>query len=533
MSHHRGKKEWKDKRLIDLLAMVVLAEGVVLGPMVAGRVLYSRQKYAEAARVFELAARMQPLPSMRAPCYIALSACRAEMAQPELTVKACDQADQCTTSPAVHALAHINRAHAYMLMGKIEDSQHEAEKAIELSPHWRRGVRYAMVNYADALGRMGHYSEALQIARQALHSGGLPDPEAQSAARREIGMLLVQMGRPREALQEMDQALQYGAMRSDHMGMIHQIMAFAWISLGDVEAASQELDEAEQLGVPRINRPLIVQARARICMLQGQVDQALGLLREAEANAQTPLIRAVINTYMAGCLCEKGSFQESISRSQVVLDMEGEYRHVQAVCWVAQARAHFCLGNMDAGCAALEKLRTYGGMSPVMDTAIALSHAQGSFEAFRYQDAADWARMAQHWLEQIEGHPDLRLQARVWLARAQARQGQADAAIKSIEESLSQPQLNHRDKAVLLHAKGEAHLALGQIDSACESFRDAVETDSDLARAWFSLGQVMARQGKTEEGEACLRVAAAADVEGAIGHDATLALQELRGEKGK
>ena len=515
--------------MIDPLSLLVLgAEGVLIGPMLAGSVLYSQQRYAEAARAFELAARIQPVPMFRATCYINLSACHAEMAQPELTVQACNRAERSSNSRYVRALAHINRAHAYLLLGRMEDSQKEAERAIELSPHWRRGVRYAMVNYADAMGRMGRYPEALQTARLALHGGGSPDPAATSAARREIGMLLVQMGRPREALQEMDQALQLGPQRPDHRGMIYQIMASAWVSLGDVEEAARALDEAERLGVPAINQPVLLQARARICMLQGQIDHAIALLRSAEVAGRTPLVRSVVSAYLATCLAEQGKYGEALARAHDVLVGECQYRHIQAVCHLVEANGHFSLGNMDEGCAALEKLRSFKGMSPILDAASAVAHAHGSFEAERYEDTAEWIRAAREVLGGIEGHPDMRRAASLWFARSLTRLGKADEARDEVRTALSTSGVNHRERADLLHALGESQLAMADRAAARATFEEAVESNPDCARAWFSLGQLLALQGNPEDGAACLRAARAADPEGTWGRDAGLSLSALK-----
>jgi len=514
--------------LLDPFSIVLLgAEGVLIGPMLAGSVLYSQQKYDRAARAFEFAARVQPLPGLRATCYINLSACHAEMAQPELTLDACNQAERTSRSRYVHALAHINRAHAYLLLGKMDESQKEAEKAIELSPHWRRGVRYAMVNYADAMGRMGRYPEALQTAREALQRGGAPDPAAAAAARREIGMLLVMMGRAKEALQEMEQALQAGMQRPDHRGMIYQIMASAWVALGQPDEASRALDEAERLGVPPVNRPVLAQARARVCMLQGQVDHAIALLRAAEDSCKTPLVRLVIAAYLAACLCEKREFAEAMTRAREVLDSGCQYRHIRAICFLVQAQALFWQGEIHEACVALENARDYEGMSPILDAAIAVAHAHGSFESERYTDASDWARVAKRYLGSVDGNPELRRQAAIWLSRSLIREGRALEAQEEIQAALEGPGLNHRDEAGLLHAMGEAQLAVGDPQAAAERFRAAVHADSDNPLAWMSLGQLLARQGQINEGEACLRAARAADPEGVISRDADLALSEL------
>lgn len=512
--------------MFDPFSIVLLSEGMLFGPMLAGSVLYNKQRYPEAARAFEFAARLQPLPWFRATCYINLSACHAEMAQPELTIEACDRAEKSSGSRHVRALAHINRAHAYLLLGRMVESQSEAERAIELSPHWRNGVRYAMVNYADAMGRMGRYTEALQIARQALHGGGESDSAVAGAARREIAMLLIQMGRPRTAMQEMEQALQAGLPRADHRGLIYQLVAQAWLALGEAEEASRALDEAERLGVPPVNIPVLMQGRAKVAQLQGQYDQAVALLRSAESAATTPLVKLLVAASLASCLCKRRNYTEALARAQEVLD-HCEYRHIRAICYVVQARTYFYEGDIHEGCVALENLRTFQGMSPVLDADIAMAHCHGSFEADHFADAANWASVALRFLDDTEGYPHLRREAQLWLARSMTRQGQAAETEQMIADALQSTGVSHTERADLLHALGEAHLARGDVEAAENNFRDAVNADPDCARAYFSLGQRLVRRDQLEDGEQCLRAAQAADPEGTWGRDAGLALQSL------
>nr|MDQ2732400.1 tetratricopeptide repeat protein [Armatimonadota bacterium] len=194
---------------------------------------------------------------------------------------------------------------------------------------------------------------------------------------------------------------------------------------------------------------------------------------------------------------------------------------------LVQARSYFSQGEIHEGCVALENLRTFQDMSPVLDADIAMAHCHGSFEADRYADAANWASVALRFLDDTEGYPHLRREAQLWLARSMTRQGQAPEAEELIDDALQSAGVSHTERAELLHARGEAYLARGDAEGAETSFREAVTADPDCARAWFSLGQRLARRDQLEDGEKCLRAAQSADPEGTWGRDAALALRTL------
>ena len=186
------------------------------------------------------------------------------------------------------ARALTNLATCYESMRQFDKALASYERAFALSPELLLGL-HVNGEYGSLLVRLGRVDEARAAFEKMISA---PDLMRQARGRRSLAFLLMYLGRYREAIGELGQAIEINQRNHQPLSIFrdHLIRAGAHLSLGATDAARRDLRLVDtwitklSLGPEWLSR--VVKARARLGDV-AEVRRLTGLLAAAVGHAHT------------------------------------------------------------------------------------------------------------------------------------------------------------------------------------------------------------------------------------------------------
>ena len=383
----------------------------------------------------------------------------------------------------------------------------------------------ARVEYAERLRRSGKRDEAEALLLEA--------SETQSAAWAALVDFYVRNERFADALGALEQAIQANPNPPDSWYMSR---ADFQIILGRLEEAERSLEQIEI----EVHRAVI---EGRLLLAKGELEAAAEKLEEAVRMwPDNPDVR-----YLAGNTYERlGDWAKAMSHFREAARMKPP--HVASSRALAEIQK--AVGDREGRAFVLHRLLE---VDPYDADAI-----EGLLDAYRASGSRD---VVQQMFLRLSRIPNMQGRAVANVARAKARSGGPEAALKAIESSgadLSQPRFQaalearigylaalerseqavaelggliekRPDNAVLHALRGNQRLALGDVSGARADFSRALELDPGSLEALMGLAALQEKQGDANAARETLLQAM--EIEEALPeHDSEVALALARFE---
>jgi Flp pilus assembly protein TadD len=428
------------------------------------------------------------------------------------------------------AETHVLLGRSYRDYGDLEKAKLELQAALAQSPKVRRARYYlGMITVAEK-GRAG-LEEAVTLFRDELkQSPDDPLPHLQ------LGMALVDLQRPREALpslelarrfgppdarilyylgraqlgadqaaaavaslgQALDQAQQNKATNAQ-LRVLHNQLGQALQRAGDTKEAELHFAEASRLSdvdtgdereklarfladTPEPEKPKAVSALPRIdsSTLAGLTAEERAQIK---ARATAGVARASLNL---GVLhAQAGRFTRAAELIEKAAAVEPDFPRVQASLGIA----YFNAGRFDKAVGPLGRAAAADRTDPGLRRMLALA----------YLNTQEYARAAEYLRDDPERGADPSLEFAYGLALVKS--GRAAEAEPVYDRLLAR----HGDSAELSVLVGQANAQMGDFDAAVEALKRALRYKANVPEANATLGVIYLKQGRLPEAEQALR----------------------------
>jgi tetratricopeptide (TPR) repeat protein len=424
-------------------------------------------------------------------------------------------------------------------LGRPEEALRAYERAIELEPG--RASTHAIL--AQLLLDREEYQRAREEYELALELG-IEDSQAGAAIRVNLGVALKALGKPEEALEAYDRAIELdpeyatahydrGVVLGDQLDRpedalaayrraielepgyaeAHQAVGFLLHYQGDHEGALREIDRAVELGLETAASQGI---RGRVLLRRERPEEALQAFRRVlELDPED----ASAHAYRGFLLRRRGEHESALADLDRALELGCEN------AWV-----HFERGNSLIVLGRTEDALEAWDRAIALDPECAAAHANRGYVLYErkaYREALEALDLAvKHGLEHAKvqehrgvallmlGRPEDALAALDEAMRLEPERpglhfhrARALQALDRHDEALSEVELALRrdaDSAAAHYVRGMILHGLGRLEESRASLERALELDGGLPAVWDFLANVLAASGRMEEARQAL-----------------------------
>ncbi|MFZ4276369.1 tetratricopeptide repeat protein [Streptomyces arboris] len=408
---------------------------------------------------------------------------------------------------------HLRVASHWKELDRVYQCVQEAGE-LDGHPDW---TATALYNRAVVAGHLGESQNAADLYHRCAETARVAnDPEHLFMAQLGLGTLLINLGRPRDAIKYLRSGLDYWRTVGHHQALALALgnLGHAYLAVGQTRRAENYLRNSRELSRKSgFGEPLATRAIAKLLSGTGREAEAAEesvrnierarVIGSREWEAQALMDLAAVPASARPDSAPSGPLEAALSIHQETGDVQG------------QVRALFRLGEDAAHCADLDRAATY--LAQCAELAIAIGDHQHAARSLTYlasysggighHDTAESQFKAASAMAQESGNPVLQadaLRKRAQLLWHRGRIGDAVRLLTEAEQSLASTD-ERRALAQVRAALGEALVVAGQWQEGARMLRSVVSDFSDAAssrtraRATRAMAVLHSRRGQHTE----------------------------------